>query len=160
MCRGSSKTFNTKHHLQPEFERVDSEKPQGVCVQAVGTTCFVGFFLPREIPFLMLKFSMSNDSSWNPGFCRNSCDWGEAQSFLSPFLITSGEYIEICRLSNEVVFGLSGNLPSIPVCPGLAEQGMCQVLLYKLVIAFSYSTKLLNNLSLLIRRVPHLPSEQ
>lgn len=34
-------------------------------MQAVGTTCFVGFFLPREIPFLTLKFSMSNDSSWS-----------------------------------------------------------------------------------------------
>ena len=41
MYSGSSKTLNTKHHFQLEFERVDGEKPEGDFLQAVGTACFV-----------------------------------------------------------------------------------------------------------------------
>ena len=57
MCPDSSKAQNTNHHFQLRLERVDSEKPEGDSLQAVGTACFVFlfYFFPQKLHFLYLS---------------------------------------------------------------------------------------------------------
>lgn len=141
MCPGSSKTWNTKHHFQLEFERGDSMKPEGDFPQAVGTACFVLLFLL----FAPHGDSMSSTSvccvKWLfpgateiPSVPRLILGGGqlwskEACVFVGIFcfLITSGKCTEICRLWKDLGLGVNLTVsscclgvrrPAAPVCSG------------------------------------------
>lgn len=67
MCPDSSRAQNTNHHFQLRLERVDSEKPEGDSLQAVGTACFVFlfYFFPWKSHFLYLSLLFKVAFFWS-----------------------------------------------------------------------------------------------
>lgn len=121
LCTGGSKTLNTKTSLSTWLGKNRQWENRGqLCRQlALSIWMFVCFFPPHgnfisdtSVCNVEYLFPEATEILSVPQliFFGGSCDWRRHVSAgIFPFLISSGEYIKICRLLKEDVFGLSIN---------------------------------------------------